>query len=265
LFLLLSLTQCKADTVWGISRSTFLERLARQENAFLADLQIEDGNLAEAFRLGPGAPYYLSLILTSLEREQTAEKLLTLQWQRGDSPWREEAAFLRLSIQMENRRYEEAETLARQILRRAREERYTFPAERKLVAALYWQEQDEEVLTLLEEMRNSGAPWDDELDLFTAVSSQRLEKQGWQQLFIDLFYSKRTSILHSRAYAYLAQEGVLDSFPQAGLLFFQGKDLLYPSASLPWRWRVGCIERRGTSRRRSDCSPKWFGIPALRS
>lgn len=227
LFLLLSLTQCKADTVWGISRPTFLERLARQENAFLADLQIEDGNLAEAFHLGPGAPYYLSLIFTSLEREQTAEKLLTLQWQRGDSPWREEAAFLRLSIQMENRRYEEAETLARQILRRAREERYTFPAERKLVAALYWQEQDEEVLTLLEEMRNSGAPWDDELDLFTAVSSQRLERQGWQQLFIDLFYSKRTSILHSRAYAYLEQEGVLDSFPQAGLLFFQGKDLLY--------------------------------------
>ena len=227
LFFLLSLTQCKADTVWGISRPTFLERLARQENAFLADLQIEDGNLAEAFHLGPGAPYYLSLIFTSLEREQTAEKLLTLQWQRGDSPWREEAAFLRLSIQMENRRYEEAETLARQILRRAREERYTFPAERKLVAALYWQEQDEEVLALLEEMRNSGAPWDDELDLFTAVSSQRLEKQGWQQLFIDLFYSKRTSILHSRAYAYLEQEGVLDSFPQAGLLFFQGKDLLY--------------------------------------
>jgi len=227
LFLLLSLTQCKADTVWGISQSTFLERLTGQGNGFLADLEIEDGNLAEAFRLGPGAPYYLSLILTSLEREQTAEKLLTLQWQRGDSPWREEAALLRLSIQMENRHYEEAETLARQVLRRAREERYMFPAERKLVAALYWQEQDEEVLTLLEEMRNSGAPWDDELDLFTAVSSQRLERQGWQHLFIDLFYNKRTSILHSRAYAYLEQEGVLDSFPQGASLFFHGKDRLY--------------------------------------
>ena len=227
LFLLLSLTQCKADTVWGISQSTFLERLARQENAFLSDLQIEDGNLAEAFRLGPGAPYYLAIILISLEREQTAEKLLTLQWQRGDSPWREEAALLRLSIQMDNRRYEEAEILAKQILRRAREQRYTFPAKRKLVEAVYWQEQDEEVLTLLEEMRNSDAPWDDELDLFTAVSSQRLERQGWKQLFIDLFYSKRTSILHSRAYAYLEQEGVLDSFPQGASLFFQSKDLLY--------------------------------------
>lgn len=213
--------------MWGISRSTFLERLVRQEDDFLADLEIEDGNLAEAFRLGPGAPYYLSLILTSLEREQTAEKLLAVQWQRGDSPWREEAALLLLSIQMENHRYEEAETLARQVLRRAQEERHIFPAERELVAALYWQEQDEEVLTLLEEMRNSGAPWDDELDLFAAVSSQRLEKQGWQQLFIDLFYSKRTSILHSRAYAYLEQEGMLDSLPQAAALFFQGKDLLY--------------------------------------
>jgi len=227
LFLLLSLTQCKADTAWGISRSTFLERLARQENAFLADLHIEDGNLAEAFRLGPGAPYYLAIILTSLEREQTAEKLLTLQWQRGDSPWREEAALLRLSIQMDTGRYEEAETLAKQVLRRTRKQCYIFPAERKLVEALYWQEQDEEVLTLLEEMRNSEAPWDDELDLFSAVSTKRLGRQGWKQLFVDLFYSKRTSILHSRAYAYLEQEGVLDSFPRSTSQFFHSKDLLY--------------------------------------
>jgi len=227
LFLLLSLTQCKADSVWGISQPTFLERLARQENDFLTDLEIEDGNLAEAFRLGPGAPYYLSLILTSLGRGQTAEKLLTLQWQRGDSPWREEAALLLLRFRMENGRYEEAETLARQLLRRTQGQGYAFPAERELVAALYWQEQDEEVLTLLEKMRNSGATWDDELDLFTAVCSQRLERQGWRQLFIDLFYSKRTSIVHSRAYAYLEQESRLESFPQAVSLFFRGKDLLY--------------------------------------
>jgi len=45
LFLLLSLTQCKADSVWGMSQSAFLERLARQENDFLADLEIKDGNL----------------------------------------------------------------------------------------------------------------------------------------------------------------------------------------------------------------------------
>jgi hypothetical protein len=162
-----------------------------------------------------------------LEREQTAEKLLAVQWKRGDSPWREEAALLRLRFQMENHRYEEAETLARQLLRRARGQRYTFLAERELVAALYWQEQDEEMLALLEGMRNNGAPWDDELDLFTAVSNQRLEKQGWQQLFIDLFYDKRTSIVHSRAYTYLERKGLLDSFPQGASLLFRGKDLLY--------------------------------------
>jgi hypothetical protein len=209
LFLLLSWTQCKADTVWGISQSTFMERLARQENDFLADLEIQDGRLSEAFNLGPGAPYYLSLILTSLGRERTAEKLLTLQWKRGDSPWREEAAVLRLRLQMESSRYQEAETLARQFLRRARGQGYKFQAQRALVAALYWQEQDEEVLTLLEKMRDSGAPWDVELDLFAAVSSQRLARKGWQQLFIDLFYGKHTSIVHSRAYSYLEKEGML--------------------------------------------------------
>jgi tetratricopeptide (TPR) repeat protein len=213
--------------VWGISQSTFLERLVRQEYDFLAELEIEDGKLTEAFRLGPGAPYYLSLILTSLDREQSVEKLLTIQWQRGDSPWQEEAALLLLSIQMEKRRYGEAETLARQVLRRTRGQGYRFLAQRELAAALYWQEQDEEVLTLLEELRNNGAPWDDELDLFAAVSSQRLERQGWQQLFNDLFYSRSTSNLHSRAYAYMEQEGILDSFPQGAALFFRVKDLLY--------------------------------------
>ena len=124
-FLLLSLTRCRADSVWGLSRSDFQQRLIAGEREFLREPASGKLDLEEAFRLGPAAPFYLSEILFSLDpgapepaaahtpetaasgpaaahtpaprqvapaHEQTAEQLLDLQWRRGDSPWREEAA-----------------------------------------------------------------------------------------------------------------------------------------------------------------------------
>ena len=251
-FLLFSLTRCTADTVWGVPRPQFQQRLIEGEWEFLSELGIEERNLAEAFRLGPGAPFYLSEILFALDRgvparlrpepaapqpgapepaatdrEQTAERLLDLQWRRGDSPWREEAALGLIRRYLETNRFEEAESLARRLSRRVRDKRIEFQATRDLVEALYWQEKDGAVLAALEERKRAEAPWDDELDLFRAVSSLRLQQPGWQRLFIDLFFYKQTSSLHARAYAYLEQEDRLACFEPAVSLFFRGKDLLY--------------------------------------
>jgi soluble lytic murein transglycosylase-like protein len=234
-FLLLSLTQCAADTVWGVSGPQFRQRLIEGEWGFLQELRIEERHLAEAFRLGPGAPFYLSEIFFSLGQgapqpgalDQTAEQLLDLQWRRGDSPWREEAALRLIRRYLETDRFEEAESLARQLLRRVRGARIEFQAKRDLLEALYWQEKDEAVLAGLEERKREHSPWDDELDLFRAVSSHRLRKTGWEQLFIDLFFRTRTSVLHARAYAYLQEEDGLAGFDPAVSQFFQGKDLLY--------------------------------------
>ncbi|UCF97428.1 MAG: lytic transglycosylase domain-containing protein [Spirochaetaceae bacterium] len=197
------------------------------EREFLGDLAVDERNLAEAFRLGPGAPFYLSELFISINREQTAEQLLALQWRRGESPWREEAALVLIERYLETDRYGEAETLARQLARRAREQKLKFRAERHLVEALYWQEEDKAVLAALEERRKNGAPWDEELDLFLAVSSQKLGRSVWQELFVDLFFNKRASELHPRAYAYLELENRLDTFSQPTILFFQGKNMLY--------------------------------------
>ncbi len=117
--------------------------------------------------------------------------------------------------------------MARKLARRAPEVRIGHQANRDLLEALYWQQKDKAVLNELEEREGEQAPWDDELDLFRAVSSHRLARPGWERLFIDLFFQKRTSGLHARAYAYLEQEEELAAFDPAVSLFFQGKDLLY--------------------------------------
>ena len=226
-FLLLSLNQCTADTVWGIPRVDFQKRLVEGERDFLRELRIERRNLAEAFRLGPGAPFYLSEILFSLPESasepavrggdapvpgvepshrpepvspafaQIGELLLDLQWRRGDSPWREEAALALIRRYLDTDRFEEAESLARQLSRRGRGTGIAYRAKRDLLEALYWQEQDGMVLSLLEERERRQEPWDDELDLFRAVSSHRLRQPGWRQLFIDLFFRTPTSRLHA--------------------------------------------------------------------
>jgi soluble lytic murein transglycosylase-like protein len=255
-FLLISLNQCTADTVWGVPGSDFRKRLVEGEREFLTGLRIDSRNLGQAFRLGPGGPFYLAEILLSLAEEnprpgapphqpgadgraphhsgpagspqiETAEQLLELQWRRGDSPWKEEAALVLTRRYLDTQRYEQAETLAARLSRRGREQRIQLRARRDLLEALYWQEKDERVLSLLEEMEAERAPWDDELDLFRAVSSHRLQQPGWRQLFIDLFFQKRTSLLHARAYAYLQRTGGLAGFEEGVLLFFQGKDMLY--------------------------------------
>jgi soluble lytic murein transglycosylase-like protein len=256
-FLFVSLNQCTADTVWGIPRADFREQLLEGEREFLEQLPIEERKLAEAFRLGPGAPFYLSEIFFSLaettsERAvrrgeasapggegshrpesgsptfvQTAEQLLDLQWRRGDSPWREEAALALIRRYLDTDRFEEAESLARKLSRRGRETGIENRANRDLLEALYWQEKDQTVLSLLEKREALQAPWDDELDLYRAVSNHRLQQAGWRQLFIDLFFRKPTSRLHARAYAYLEQGDELDRFDPEVSLYFQGKDMLY--------------------------------------
>jgi hypothetical protein len=228
---MISLTQCRADTVWGISPADLKRRLVEGDRQFLRELPIEEGNLSEAFTLGPEAPFYLSQLLLSANRERTAEQLLVLQWRQGESPWREEAAALLLGRYLEAERYEEAEKLAERLLRAVRgdesRQMLASEAQRHLLEALYWQKKDEKLLACLEDRRSSGEDWDEELDLFEAVCRQRLGRPGWQELFVELFYTRRTSDLHARAYAYLEQESQLSAFPPAVSSFFQGKNLLY--------------------------------------
>ena len=53
----LSLTQCRAEDLWGLPIAQVLERLARGDASFLREASGEA--LAQDFRLRPGSPYSL--------------------------------------------------------------------------------------------------------------------------------------------------------------------------------------------------------------
>ena len=232
LFLLtFSLSQCKADSVWGVPVASFRQRLQSGRIAFLRELEVERRELDELFRLSPGAPFYLSFHYSELGCSEMAERLMRLQWRRGQSPWREEAARLLLAGYLREHRYPEAQVLAEQLLRGLSGEQARYAAERGLVEALYWQSRDEEVLERLEGLRETGGSEDGELELFAAVSGYRLGKAGWQVDFEKLFFRRKSSSLHTRAVAFLEQEHLLQSFPPAAVKYFQAKDLLYRGQS----------------------------------
>jgi len=235
IFLSLTLTQCKAESIWGVPLAAFRSRLQAQETEFLRDLETE--NIADANKLGAGAPYYLSLIFSDLGRQQTADRLLVLQLQRRESPWWKEAGLLLLQRHLHDRTYDKAEFLARELLLSAggmtarTDKEFRYSVQRSLVEALYWQAEDEEVLQRLADLRTLEVDWDDELDLFHAVSACRLDINGWQERFEELFFQRRTSSLHSRALSFLEQEQRLDAFSPAAASFFRAKDLLYRGQS----------------------------------
>ncbi len=137
LFLLtFSLSQCKADGVWGVPVASFRQRLQTGRIAFLQELEVERRELAELFRLGPGAPFYLSFHYSELGWSGVAERLLRLQWQKGQSPWREEAARLLLAGYLQERSYPEAQSLAEELLKGLPGGQARYTVERDLVEAL---------------------------------------------------------------------------------------------------------------------------------
>jgi len=213
-------------------------QLARGDTSTLAALEVTRDNRGEALRLGPQAPYYLAHHFRAIGRPETARELLRLQWQRGPAPWSEESVLELLREHLDEGRYAAAEAEARTALRRLRDHRRLFAGERFLVEALYWQENDEEVLERLEGLRaaapgaavgprvgeppgpESSGVWDDELDLFVAVAGCRLGRSGWQAQFLRLFVESRAGTLHGRAFTFLQRRGQVEDFgaPEQALL-----------------------------------------------
>jgi hypothetical protein len=205
--------------------------LQRGEEAVLGELDPPEQQLAQAFRLHPGGPFYLAAVFRDIGRPGQAEAMLRLQWRRGRSPWREEAGLELLGELLEQQRYPEAQGLAGEMAAGVRDPELRARAERGLVEALYWQSRDAEVLSRLQRMERDGEGWDGELELFRAVSSCRLARPGWEELFRRLFFSREASALHTRAYLFLDQQQKLGAFPSAESAYFHAKDLLYRGQS----------------------------------
>jgi soluble lytic murein transglycosylase len=98
-----------------------------------------------------------------------------------------------------------------------------------LAEALYWQHRDSELLGMLGRLESQRAALgikDEELELFRAAASARLEAPGWPDLFRTLFLQRRASELHSRAFSFLSEEKRLERFLPAEASYFAAKSAL---------------------------------------
>jgi soluble lytic murein transglycosylase len=221
LLCVLSLTQCRAEDLWGLPVAQLLERLTRGDASFLREVQGE--TLAQAFRLGPGSPYYLSFWAEALGDPGLARTLLVLQWEKGRGRWKEEAALALLAGHAARREWAEAESQARRFLPGLRSPDLRRAGERALAEALYRQRKDAELLPWLDRLAGAG---DEELLLFRAAASCRLNAAQWPELFRELFFRRPASGLHPRALSFLQLEGRLGRFSPEEASFFAAKAAL---------------------------------------
>jgi soluble lytic murein transglycosylase len=246
LLISLSLAQCRAEDVWGIPKDQALARLARGDASFLQGVQAHE--LSQAFRLGPGSPYYLSFWAREAGDPAQARALLLLQWEKGRGRWREEAALALLADYAAQGEWAEAEAQARRFLPSLRSPELRRAGERALAEALYWQRKDAELLPWLDRLaeppqraggqeraaaREHAAAQaqygaDEELLLFRAAAFCRLEAPGWPDLFRELFFQRKASGLHPRAWSFLQLEERLrlGHFSPAEAAFFGAKAAL---------------------------------------
>lgn len=204
LFSVLTLSSCYSGTIWHIDQRRFQADLQAGRYDFLKEIDYSRVNLADVTRLGPNAPFYLSYVYRKIGMLAQAERMLNLEWQRGSGLWQKEAAKVLIKDYMQSSNFAAAEEVAKA----AYSSYPTWGFYRSLVEAWYWQRKDTKVLAglpRLADFRNKeGAPIvDNEVPLIRAVSSQRLDKPGWQKLFVDLFTQQLASDYHIRAYEYL--------------------------------------------------------------
>jgi soluble lytic murein transglycosylase-like protein len=207
------------------------QRMAVGDHAFLASIDLDEHEPAEALAVGPEAPFYLAFAFDAVERPDAALAMLELAAERSPEPWRSEAAAELAERLVDRREYERAETVARRAeTGAAKRSDLAARARRALVESLYWQKRDREVLQAL-----PGVDRDAETDLFRAVSSWRLGAEGATGLFVDLFLREKASAVHSRAYAFLAAD------PAWPARFTQGEqDLMAAKFSLvQGEWAAG--------------------------
>jgi len=225
------LFSCEKSVIWGVKRQEFRSKIEKGDFSFLREINFSQVKLDDIMQLAPGAAYYVSHMLP--DREQVvARRLLALEWRRGASPWKFQAGEELAAAYLSEKQYAKAYEITSTLLN---ENSTVFNNEqlKKLqISALYRQEQDEKLLDTLnryyeQSMGNNLEENDPELLLFKAVASCRLDKDGWEGLFRELFYRIPANELHGRAYLYLLyNKDKLGNFSDQDLGVFKAKSLM---------------------------------------
>ena len=100
------------------------------------------------------------------------------------------------------------------------------------IEALYWQQRDSEVLSLVGEMVDKGAEDLDEhqrgeLALFEVISLSRINSSDWIESFMQLFLRYEASEIHYRAFQYLeVNQGLRSGFDENQIKLINAMALL---------------------------------------
>lgn len=190
--------------MWGFPAEELATRLADGDTGILATIDWSKADPSEALRLGPQAPFYLSIVLQPLVPPGISRRMLELAWARGGRPWKEEAGALLAAALLEDKDYGRGIETARAVLslRPVPSAALARRAARTLAEALYWNRDDE--LALAEANKLDGG--DAEVLLIRAVSSLRLNRPEARELFLALFLRHKVSSLHGRAYTFLISD-----------------------------------------------------------
>ena len=229
---LFTLINCSGNDqmLWGRKLPEIRLLINRADFSFLRHIDFEKEKLSEVLKLGREAPYYFHFIFKELGLRSIAGDMAQLAWKRGRGYLKEEAGLLLLAEAAGQEEYQFLEELAGKYLTLFEGFKHIYQAKRFLVEALYWQQRDEEVLELLEELKTFdslayGA--DQELLLFQAVSSCRLALAGWEDLFISLISIAPASSIHQRALSFLRLKNRQLKFSPEIFSLLQTRVLLY--------------------------------------
>lgn len=217
---------CSSDTIWDMEAETFRTRLRHGDVDFLRHVEYSEITLEEALLLGPGAGLALSYVFNDLEMDGLSKEMLRLEWEEGTGLWRKHAGEELMERLLEEERYEEVRESAEKYIREF-PDRYI--GYRDLLLSLYWQHKDNEVLDILEKLKE-GFPekssTDGELMLIEAVSTSRLEIPGWDDLFVEMFREVPSSGPVIRGYKYINDSEKLRAFfSKEELKFFNARVL----------------------------------------
>jgi soluble lytic murein transglycosylase-like protein len=216
--------------VWRIPREELRTRLAGGNHVFLRHIDYKSVDARDAARLGPEAPFYLSLMFRSLGMPELEQRMVELGSRVGRGVVREECDLRAVEILVDRGRYADALRLCGAVAGRISDIPRAARLRRLRIDALYASGRDQDLLALLADHLSRTPDQaallqsDPELAFFRAAAAARLGQSEWERQFLALAWGSKSGAVHVRAYAFLEQDPQrLARFGAAELELLSGK------------------------------------------
>lgn len=209
-FVTVLLTSCGYNRILGYKKDEFINRVNKKDYRFLSDVDYLKNSIKEINRLGDGASYYMSFVYKNNGMRLFSNKLLYQEIQNKDPYYGPLATVQLLKQLLQEKDYIKAEMHALNFFDKYKVDNPQVT--KQLIEAIYWQRKDEQVIPYIENLDRGlySAYANYEFDLLKCVSSARLGKENWEELYKELFFNQPLSPILSRAYSFI------DVYPDYG-------------------------------------------------